>query len=146
MAKISARQALVLHGIEAIHERRETGELRFRLRAADGNAYIRTEAMTSGWQNSHFHKRTFETYIVERGWMALAVANNDLTGPPTVSILEPQQLVTTPVGLIHNVYLPAGATIHTVKHGGTDGDADWHGAPAFDEIVRQMEVPQPAVP
>lgn len=136
MDPIGAEEAALNHNIHARHSRLDTGELRFRLMCGrDGNGYVRTEAAASGWQRSHFHKRTLETYIVERGWMMLAVAPSRASGKPHLQYLGPRSLVTTSLHKVHNVYLPKGAVVHTVKHGGRIAEDDWHAAPAFDEIL-----------
>ena len=127
---IDAEEALSKYGISASHEQMGNGELRFRLMGSDGNGYIRTVASSACWQNAHFHKVTAETYIVERGWMALAYE-----GPcRAISILfyEPGQIVTTEILRPHNIYLPAGGLIHTVKHGSLAAQSDWYAAPDFD--------------
>ena len=102
----------------------------------DGNGYIQTRAVGSQWQNSHFHRHTAETYIVERGWMVLAVE----TGPGRADFwrFEPGLAVTTPIGKAHNVYLPNGTVIHTVKHGGQSGARDWNAAPQLDDLIKTL--------
>lgn len=126
------------HGITCEHELMPNGELRFRLFGPDGNGYVRTEAgVTGAWQNSHFHHRVRETYIVESGWMVLAVLDND-GRMAKLSRYGRGAIVTTSVEVRHNVYLPASAIIHTVKHGGTTGEPDWHGAPDLDAMTRHL--------
>lgn len=118
---ISPEEAARL-GITTHHEQMENGEQRFRLEAADGSAYIRTEAGKNGaWQNSHRHNYALETYAVQTGWMAL-VEKGD-TGI-IVHIINPGIVVSTRPDVSHNVYLPARAVIHTIKHGGAV-DGDW---------------------
>ncbi|WP_125255598.1 hypothetical protein [Brevundimonas fluminis] len=132
---ISPSEALREHGVRTHHNRFESGEVRFRLMSSDGNGYILTRASHDGWQNSHVHYRTQETYIVEAGWMVLAVE-----GPRGVetSWLGPGDIVTTPIGQVHNVYLPAAAIIHTVKHGARGGDQDRTPVPRFDEVLASL--------
>lgn len=103
-------------------ERMPNGELRARFVSPDGNNYIRTEAGSDGaWQNAHYHTALRETYVVEKGWMAYATDDEDTL---SVSVLWPHELVTTQPRQPHNVYLPAGAVIHTIKHGATSSK-DW---------------------
>ncbi|WP_281930008.1 hypothetical protein [Methylocystis iwaonis] len=102
------------HGIATCHERMKNGELRFRLRKLDGTAYIRTESTEGGWQESHYHKEVLETYIVQNGWIVYAELRDDRI---ILSKYADDQIFTTSPGIIHNVYLSPGATIHTVKHG-----------------------------
>jgi hypothetical protein len=117
------------YGITCPHERMPNRELRFRLVSTDGSAYIRTvSALGSGWQRSHFHKQVFETYIVQSGWMALAsLRNGDLMLEKFVA----GEIITTERLVPHNVYLPANAVIHTVKHGNT-AEKDWWPSPELD--------------
>jgi len=140
MAKtwISSEEAASVYGVSAMHQQMHNGELRVRLMANDGNGYIRTVAAKKGsWQNSHHHKRSFETYVVERGWMAVALSGN-ATGEPIISLFQEGQIYTTKVGEVHNVYLPAGAIIHTVKHGNRNAPSDWHGIKEFDKKTRSL--------
>lgn len=98
------------------------GELRVRLVSPDGNNYIRTQAgCNGGWQNAHYHDTIRETYVVENGWMAYATENQ---GGLSVSVLWAHDIVTTQPREPHNIYLPVGAVIHTIKHGSTSAK-DW---------------------
>jgi hypothetical protein len=134
MQNISADMASEL-GIGTSHSRMDNGELRFRLVAKDGSSYIRTEASAdSGWQNSHYHKGLHETYIVQDKWLAFAELNGDEV---RLWIMKPGDVYTTRTGVSHNVYLPAHAVLHTVKHGG-DGDGDWFGDPALDSLTKHL--------
>ena len=123
------------HGISALHHEMENHELRFRLKHTSGSAYILTKATAgSGWQKSHYHEVVRETYIVESGWMAFAEL---LDGWMRVRIFANGAVLTTQPNVVHNVYLPDGAIIHTVKHGGGEGD-DRHtdgDAPALDLLT-----------
>jgi oxalate decarboxylase/phosphoglucose isomerase-like protein (cupin superfamily) len=100
------------------------GEYRHKLtHRYDESAYIRTESGEQGaWQNSHYHKGVRETYIVQSGWMAFAVVG--ISGKYHVDIYRPSELITSSLLQHHNVYLPAGAVIHTVKHGSPVGNPD----------------------
>ena len=120
---IDCYEAEKRYGITCPHRRMPNGELRFKLASHDGTAYIRTEATShSGWQKSHYHEKVRETYIVQRGWMALALWKN---GVPVIEKYNENEIVTTEQMIPHNVYLPADAVIHTVKHGDTTVK-DWH--------------------
>lgn len=128
-------------GISCYHEDMlpEIDERRFRLRKDDGTAYIRTEAGAQGsWQFSHYHTKVKETYIVQSGWMVLAFADD--RGTPCFQLYREDDVFTTPVGVVHNVYLPASAVIHTVKHGasGVDDRTKDEATVAFDEKVRSL--------
>jgi hypothetical protein len=133
--KITDSEAFDLYGIKTDHGKMPNGELRFRLTAPDGNNYIRTVASSSGaWQEAHSHEQLQETYIVEKGWMALAEQTN---GNLRVSVYWPNQVVTTKPNIPHNAYLPACAVIHTVKHG-SGKEKDWEGQPELSAKTKSM--------
>lgn len=136
---IDAEQASSRFGIIANHEVMKNGELRFRLMGSDGNGYVRTVTGDSGgWQKSHYHRGCRETYIVERGWMAIATPS-EVAGQARIQVFEAGQIYTSVVQEIHNVYLPENATIHTVKHGSSGtAVADWHPADAFDTVIARI--------
>ena len=90
------------------------------LRHKDGTAYIRTVATeNNGWQKSHVHRNTVETYIVQHGWIALAEIRDKHISVRTFNIGE---IITTQTGITHNVFLSPDAVIHTVKHGNSVGN------------------------
>jgi hypothetical protein len=126
------------YGIETDNERMPNGELRFRMYGKDGNGYVRVISGPSGaWQNSHYHHRIRETYIVETGWMVLAECRSDAR-EFMLKRLDAGGIVTTQPLLKHNVYLPAGALIHVVKHGSVPGEADWIAAPDLDAVTKGL--------
>lgn len=135
MATLSDDKAWTKYGIMTKHEKMDNGELRFRLLCEDGSAYIRTVAGDQGaWQNSHYHQSVKETYIVQEGWMAYAeMREGALVG--TVYVKDAS--VTTQPSIVHNVYLPEGAVIHTVKHG-IALERDWHASEKFDEMTKNL--------
>jgi len=136
---ISGDDARKMHGVTCRHSYPKTKEeLRFRLEKNDGTMYIRTEALKGGWQNSHWHKKVKETYIVQSGWIGYAESRG---GEPELYIYREGESFTTPPGVIHTVYLPAGAVIHTVKHGQAEvGDryGDDDSTKAFTARVREI--------
>lgn len=136
-ALIGAAEAEERFGVRARHEVMENGELRFRLIGNDGNAYIRTTTTIGGWQRSHSHQRTYETYIVEAGWIAFATLAQ-ASGDMVVEVHDSGSVFTTPLNVPHNVYLPAGATIHTVKHGSSDAAPDWQASDELDRLTRHL--------
>jgi uncharacterized membrane protein YhaH (DUF805 family) len=118
--EISCAEAREKHGVTCKHSLMPNGELRFRLLKSDGTAYIRTESPPKGdWQNSHYHNKVKETYIVQAGWIGYAEL---FDGKPMFRIYHEGESFTTKPSVIHNVYMPAGAVIHTVKHGGSSGE------------------------
>lgn len=127
---ISDEKAKRTFGIVPNHRVMPNGELRFSLRAADGNAYIRTQTKEGGWQNSHSHQHCRETYIVERGWMGFATLDGDRSAK--IVIYEVGAVFTTHPLIPHNVYLPADAIIHTVKHQAAGADRDWDASKELD--------------
>jgi len=136
MAEISSVGAAESHGISTKHEQMPNGELRFRLSSSsDGTKYIRTAAGGTGaWQDSHFHRSVRETYIVQHGWMAYAELD---AGGVSLTVYREGDLFTTSTLTPHNVYLPASAVIHTVKHGhSTLGD--WESSPELDTRTKHL--------
>lgn len=121
---ISPERANSEFGIFTNHEIMNNGEMRFRLMGKDGNGYIRTVAKDgSGWQNGHSHTRFSELYIVEKGWMVVATPTS--SGELELAIFKPGQTYQTKAGELHNIYLPDGAVIHTVKFGILGAVEDW---------------------
>jgi hypothetical protein len=124
-------------GVWAEHSQMPNGELRFRLKHSDGTAYSRTEATeNSGWQNSHFHRSIRETYIVQRGRMALAEL---VDGTLKMRVFERSEICTTEPNISHNVYLYRDSVIHTVKHGEGGNAADWQANPSLDELTAHLD-------
>lgn len=124
--RISSEDADRRYGITSEHEMMDNGDIRFRLKKVDGTAYIRTEAPTerpsgeNGWQEAHYHSKVRETYIVQSGWMGYAEC---IGSAPRYYVYNAGELFTTRAHVIHNVYLPVGSVIHTVKHGEASGEA-----------------------
>jgi hypothetical protein len=126
-------------GVWSQHSEMPTGEFRFRLRHSDGTAYSRTEAADhGGWQNSHTHRSIRETYIVQRGRMALAEL---VDGALKMRVFGPDEICTTEPNISHNVYLFRGSVIHSVKHGEGGDVADWQASPALDEKISRLDEP-----
>lgn len=124
--KITESKAAEVYGINTNHEQMPNGELRFRLTSSDGNDYIRTVAGGAGeWQQAHSHTLLRETYVIEKGWMALVEME---AGVLNSCVYLPGDIVTTRPGIAHNVYLPADAVIHTLKHG-ANAPRDWKAEP-----------------
>ena len=131
-----AEEDALRHGIVARHERMANGEVRFRLLAKDGTGYVRTHSGESGAsQNSHYHKTALETYVVQRVWAAFAELAD---GEVEWHVLRPGDVYTTHPGVAHNIYLPANAIIHTVKHGEETIDGDWQAAEELDLLTKHV--------
>ena len=125
---ITCTDAAEHYGVRTNHERMPNGEVRFRLTNTDGNDYIRTAAGPKGaWQKAHCHAALRETYVVESGWMAIA---EEAEGEVAIAVHWPNDVTTTKPKVVHNVYLPSNAVIHTVKHGST-APGDWQESAEF---------------
>ena|ERR1022692_1952841 len=114
----------------------DNGELRYRLVATDGSAYVRVEASADGgWQNSHYHKAVLETYIVQKEWAAFVELVDACV---QWRIMMPGDVYTTRREVSHNVYLPARAVIHVVKHCGTGAGNDWYSDEMLDSRTKHL--------
>jgi hypothetical protein len=121
-------------GVTTRHQRMPNGEARYRLVSGNGPSYILTVASDVGsWQNSHFHQRTLETHIVQEGWVAYVEQHPTQT---TWTILRKGDIRTAPINVPHNIYLSAGAVLHTVKHGDVTSEPDWHASEDLDRITK----------
>lgn len=131
--KLSIKEAQKL-GVTFPCEQMENGERRFRCVDADGYGYALTKmpAQAGGWQNSHFHRDIIETYIVQEGWIVFAELGD---GKARLHRLLPGEVVTTSPLVVHNLYLPGGAVVHTVKHGRCQTADDRYASPELDALV-----------
>lgn len=113
---ISIETAERKYGIQATHGLMLNGEKRFRLsKIAEGSGYIRTEASESGgWQNAHYHEQVLETYVVQTGWIVACELRNS---EYSYMQYNEGEVFTTSPNVVHNIYMPANAVLHTVKHG-----------------------------
>lgn len=130
-------------GVVTNHEQMPSGEYRLWLMDTDGSGYIRTVAGEFGaWQNSHYHKGIREFYAVQKGWIAFVEWGDEL-GSLNLRVLREGETVMSKPGQPHNVYVPAGTVIHTVKFGDTAGEkasgqADWHASPELDKSTKLL--------
>ncbi|MEX0802432.1 MAG: hypothetical protein WD688_03815 [Candidatus Binatia bacterium] len=138
MREIGCAEARDKRGIYTVHHQMDNLELRFRLKKTDGTAYIRTESSAvGGWQESHYHNKVRETYIVQKGWIGYAELTKN---GPGISIFCEGELFTTQPGVIHNVFMPANAVIHTVKHGDcTSDDRNTAGTSDFNSYCTNLK-------
>lgn len=121
--------------------RMDNGEYRFRCMNVGQNSgwgYTLTKMPEndSGWQNSHYHTGIMETYIVQKGWIGFAELLSD--SQVKISIYRHDRIFTTRPGHAHNVYVSAGAVIHTVKHGNCSLERDWFANPVLDEKTKHL--------
>lgn len=123
------------YGLIVNSERMENGELRFRLIDNNGSGYIRTIAGNkSYWQNGHYHKFTLETYIVQTGWIVIAILdNNELK----FELLRSSDVFTVKPFIKHKVYMSKGSITHTIKHGVCKID-DWFPAKDLDLLTERI--------
>ncbi len=142
--------ALKSHGVVVDGRIMDNGEKRFSLKVG-GVGYIWTEPpddKAPGWQNAHYHAGLRETYIVERGTIALAY-NYRFDGRSDfrnlVEIFNQGDMFTVEPLEQHNVYLFAGSAIHTVQHGtpvpnpAKTSGVDWYEAhPVFDSWSKSL--------
>ena len=132
-------------GITFPCNRMDNGEYRFRLMkgGSHGYGYILTmmpNDQPGEWQNSHYHEKAMETYIVQEGWIASARLLYDGT-VDLVVYHEGESFKTNP-GEAHNVYMPSGAVIHTIKHGELTGQKDWFASPELDVLTKGLNEAQ----
>ncbi|MBI2039372.1 MAG: hypothetical protein HYT22_03810 [Candidatus Niyogibacteria bacterium] len=141
MEKLIAAEFETL-GIKVLVRRMDNGEIRSSF-MKEGVGYILTEMPKGicGWQNSHFHKSVRETYVVQQGWIASAELMPD--GAMKMTVHRANSVFTTHPNKPHNIYMSAGAVIHTVKHGDASaelstGKADWHASPELDNLTKHL--------
>jgi len=130
--------------IKAASDEMSNGEIRFRMECEeDGSSYIRTVAgAAGGWQQSHFHKQSSETYIAQSGWICVACL---MECEPIYFLIKPGELKTIHPNVIHNIYMPPNAVMHTIKHGDTVvsdrfTSADSSQLDAFTQSITEMEI------
>jgi hypothetical protein len=102
----------------------DNGEIRYRMKDVNGSGYIRTkyEGRQGAWQNSHYHQSTLETYIVQKGSILYVEL---IEGQVVDREVFAGEVVTTQIGISHNIYLRPSTDFHTVKHGDIIVD-DWY--------------------
>lgn len=139
----STLDALTKAGVNVASQVMDNGESRHRMMSDNGKqGYILTVAGPNGaWQNAHYHAGNREFYAVVQGWMAFAYIHE---GEYRIRIVGPNddEICSKP-NVPHNVYLPAGAAIHTVKWGTSvnnlEKNADWYPAPnEFDAWTKSL--------
>lgn len=134
MKEISSKEAQDL-GVRTFHTRMDNGESRFRLICDnDHSSYVRTEAAAEGGlQNSHFHKKLKEIYIVQKGKIDFF----EYVGKKLmVKTLEEGEFAFTQANVPHNVYMYPNSVIHTVKFGESDS-IDRYACEELDELIKE---------
>ena len=114
------------------------GETRTRMKAGDGSGYIRTRYpdIQGSWQNSHVHRTTFETYIVQSGTILFAEL---IDGTANVRKVVENEVITVQPGVAHNVFVFPNTDLHTVKHGVTT-PGDWYACPELDALLADLAI------
>jgi|GEM_PF-3193128 len=132
-------QAFAAAGLE-LGRKEDDDEVRHSVSLPDGSKWIVTRSKRPHWQNAHFHKGLTETYVVQQKWMVAATHWNGLPlkRPNSVQKFNKSKIVSFAPGLQHNIYLPEGALIHTIKTGKAvsnpdkQSGADWWEAEDLD--------------
>lgn len=115
MIKKISDSELESFGMSTNHEIMENDELRFRLVSTDGSSCGRSVSGAKGfWQNSHYHNKTKELYVVQKGWMAIA---EYIDMQVKIKICYPYDIVISEPGIVHNVYLAPNTITYVVKFG-----------------------------
>ena len=123
------------YGISTNHQLMDSGELRFRLNSEHGSCYILTKAKSEQyWQNSHVHYHKKELYLVEKGWVIIALMKEKVE---FIKLSENESLMIMP-NIPHNLYISKDAIIHTIKYGSED--TDWYPYPKLDEICKKSDI------
>lgn len=124
------------HGIHTIHHEMENGEMRFRLVSENGSSYILTRStLNNGWQKSHIHYKKREFYVVEKGFVLIALlVGNEVK----IKKLCENDSFFIPVGVAHNVLMCDNAVMHTVKFG--TQDEDWNSSTELDRVLSNFDI------
>lgn len=142
MPRILTSEEVAARGVESRSRLMDNGEYRDSLTVGGnhGIGYILTTMPPDsggGWQNAHYHRKAMETYVVQKGWIAsalLLVPNGD----PVFRIFREGAVFTTLPMQAHNVYMPAGAVVHTVRHGDVTGEKDWFASEELDWFTKPI--------
>lgn len=133
--RISTDRALSEFGISCLHEEMPNGERRFRLGRESGGGYVLTLSGKRGaWQNSHFHKHISEFYLVESQWLAMAFLDVDDKSFKLSFLRQGESCLIKPY-VPHNVFMPSGGTVHTIKMNSVVV-GDWFPSCELDAITK----------
>ena len=128
----------IKNGMKNQHTIMATGEKRYRqICMKDQTAYIRAEGGDEGyWQNSHYHKRVKEIYIVQKGGILLA---QYIDGKVHINKVNEDETFIVFPNTPHNVYMYPNTITHTVKYG--DGEEyDWEAFEKLDDMIKEKNV------
>lgn len=123
-------------GIHTIHHEMDNGEKRFRLVSNHGSSYILTQSKSNSyWQKSHVHFHKNEYYIVERGFILLALM---IDGKVKIEKFGENDSFSIPSGTAHNVWMSDNTILHTVKFG--TKEEDWNSCTELDELLSNVDI------
>lgn len=127
---------VLMQGVRTLHERMDSGEMRFRLLFGDGSSYVHTFAASpAAWQNSHVHSGIFELTLVQEGAFLFVELEN---GALRTQICRKNEFVISRPGIPHNMYIAAGSDVHTIKYGSIAPN-DWAPQPELDALSRGLD-------
>ncbi len=116
-------------------------EVRRSFRGEGGTSVSHTNVRQDWTQPVHKHLRTTETTMVLAG----RVLNLRLgaEGDLGIFVHKAGSVIYDELGVFHTLYVTAGTQLSTSKAqtvGHTDDKPDWHGDPAYDELVAKWDV------
>jgi mannose-6-phosphate isomerase-like protein (cupin superfamily) len=122
------------YGVTPNFRQMPNGELRLGLQAEDGSSYTRTVNTVSAWQNSHYHERYQELYIVQHGKIVLATLTDH---QPVLKTYNAGEYFIVAKKVAHNIFQFADAVTHNVKFGDSQ-PSDWHAVEKLDDLVKHL--------
>ncbi|APS26457.1 MULTISPECIES: cupin domain-containing protein [Weissella] len=131
------KEVATQYGVKTNFRLMPNGEARLGLVATDGSSYTRTVNQTGAWQNSHYHEKYQEVYIVQTGKVVLATyeANDELK----LTVYQTGDYFVVPARQSHNIYQEAHAVTHNVKFGDSE-PTDWHADEQLDRLIADVDV------
>jgi|GEM_PF-524877 len=118
----------------------EDGEIRIRMLDVKDNSgcilTMRPGGSGGAWQNSHSHTNFTELYMVQSGWMGYGVLQPG--GTVSFEVYREGQFFLTRKNEAHNIYLPEGARIYTIKYSDAEVGKDWSASPELDRLTKDV--------
>lgn len=123
-------------GILTKHNQMDNGEKRYRLISFLGSSYILTlSADAPTWQKSHVHYQKTELYLVEKGWVLIAMIRDN--GLEIKKLNENESYIINK-GVPHNVYLAKDSILHAIKYGCIE--EDWNAWHELDQLLQEKQI------
>ncbi len=122
-------------GVKNNFRQMPNGEVRLGLLADDGSSYTRTVSQVATWQNSHYHEKYDELYVVQEGQVALAILDDH--EQLQLKLYAETDVFIVPHHTIHNIFQFAGAVTHNIKYGASEPN-DWLASPTLDQLVKGL--------